>query len=314
LSEKHVRLGIYALAALTLIRVFISFSDYGFTGNYHYINLLLIFAYLFFPRKEELLPLLLVGFYFCCSLLKFNTEWLSGAAIFAVPPYLPKFLIEIGCYYVVVLEAVVSWALISSSRRLRFAALGQFIGFHLVSTLFVGLQFPYIMLCLLSLFALREIEKRDGMLLSHLFKLRVARSSNVALAILLLAQVWPRLYSIDAALSGVPRISMVTMLDSTPVCQGSALTRTTAGYQHVTQLMRLRATRGSCDPVEFLAQTKRLCESRFAGEPIRFTLRSRRSTDERFLEILNLPDVCSTQYPLPLAEVFQRQRSLGEAR
>ena len=55
---------------------------------------------------------MVVLFYFWAGLLKFNSEWLSGAALYKKPWLLPTGALPLACAYVLALETVFSWGLL----------------------------------------------------------------------------------------------------------------------------------------------------------------------------------------------------------
>ena len=75
---------------------------------------------------------LLVLFYLWSSTLKFNAEWISGAALPVADWIIPASLAAAACVYLIVLEAGMSWGLLAQRGWIFWGALAQFCLFHAV--------------------------------------------------------------------------------------------------------------------------------------------------------------------------------------
>src|SRR5690606_33730392 len=143
----------FLLLLATGLKAFVYLNDYRFMGNFHYMHYWALVAFLFILDKIRTLQFLIVFFYVAASLLKFNLEWLSGAAMLRETFLQGKWL-EWACYYVVLLESFFVWGLLSRKPRLFGLTFGQIVLFHLYSFLVVGFYYPSIMACLLSILVL----------------------------------------------------------------------------------------------------------------------------------------------------------------
>src|SRR5262245_34888964 len=101
-------------------------------GNYHYMPFVIAAVYLVWPSPERVLAYVLVAFYVSAGVLKVNPEWLSGAAMID-KTWLTGHMLEYGCAYVVVLELVLVFGLLSRRPWLRHVTLAQLVLFHAYS-------------------------------------------------------------------------------------------------------------------------------------------------------------------------------------
>lgn len=125
--------------------------DYRMMGNYHMIGF--YFAAVFFLRPSvSSLQLLFVLVYFFAGLLKLNLEWLSGAALYGNIPGLKGESLAFATGFVVILELIACWQLLSTQTIVRWSAWISFVVFHLISIFVVGFFYPAVMLTLLLFF------------------------------------------------------------------------------------------------------------------------------------------------------------------
>ena len=122
LRRRLTLYGYLGLVALTLFKLFILALDFRLRRNQHYMALWITGAFLLVPGRREALRLLLVLFYFWAGTLKLNWEWLSGAGLYR-PLWLihGRELIMAACAYVIVMELVLAWGLLSASALRRSA-------------------------------------------------------------------------------------------------------------------------------------------------------------------------------------------------
>lgn len=111
---KNVKSAFWLLAFLTALKFTLIAQDFRLIHNQHYMAGWATFCYLFVPHKRLVLKLLIVTFYVWAGMLKLNDDWLSGAALHGRHPLgLPATLVPASCAYVVVLEIVLVWGVLS---------------------------------------------------------------------------------------------------------------------------------------------------------------------------------------------------------
>ena len=302
ISKPYLRAAFVGLLIVSSLRAVVFFSSYSLMGNYHYMNQLVLFCYLFLPNKKELLSYLIVGFYIAAGSLKFGPEWLSGASLIR-PSWVTGGLLKFLLFYVVILEMVGVVGLLAKSRNWRYFALFQLICFHLFSWQIVGYYYPLIMFCLLSLYVLTFIFDVDTPRLENLLGARIAGSTKLVLLLFAAAQVFPNVLASDPALSGIARISSLNMLDANPLCSAQAMIFEKEKIYHYLDFHYPGSIRATCDPLLFMTQVDELCR-RENSERMDFALNSRRATDENFRKVLEIKNICQVRYPLPWAELF----------
>src|SRR5262249_20474327 len=172
----------------------------GFRGNYHYMPFIITALYLVWPRPDRTIGFMLVAFYVSAGALKLDKEWLSGAALIA-PTWLSGKLLELACAYVVILELVLVFGLLSRDRRIRWLIFAQLAAFHAYSWHVVGFFYPCVMGLLLAWYPLRWREAPDeDPLFERLTTGRAGWPAYAILACYALAQVAPKLFPGDSAI------------------------------------------------------------------------------------------------------------------
>jgi hypothetical protein len=243
----------FSLLAL-ILKLTLTLQDYRLMGNYHYMIYVIHFLFLFYPRKRAVIPAMVVAIYVAAGTLKFNFEWLSGSALLT-EPLAKGWLLVAMCTYVVILEMIFSFGLLSRDLRvLRFSLL-QFFIFHIFSYGQVGFFYPCVMFCLLSIFYLPLILRREG------FRLPRSGRTGVALPICIfaVAQMMPLVFPGDSSLTGQGRIFALNMFDARTDCLIAEIARfdkATVETNPVFQYMRIR-----CDPISVVGLERSKCAS-----------------------------------------------------
>jgi hypothetical protein len=302
---RKIRLA-YGLSIVLFVSKFILLSmSYKFMGNYHYMPQIVQLLWLFVPGKFDLIRLIVVSFYLAAGLIKFNTEWLSGAALIQAP-VLKGPLLSFALHAVVFLETVLVFGLLSSRRWLQGAVLAALVGFHVFSWHIVGYFYPSIMACLLSIFVLNLIhwDPSENRLLLRLFEMKFPKPTLVVLVIFFICQAIPQTLAKDSALGGIHRLAALNMMDAWAECSPVLIQeQPSGGFRQFEIFKTSTAVRTKCDPIVFLNQLQRMCESAPASD-LRFLMYSRRSTDTEFKLILDVPRACERKSTLLWAEAF----------
>lgn len=295
-SERWTTWAYAALLAMNVLKFGIFILDYRLMGNYHYMPFIVSFAFLFLPEKAILCRYLIVGFYLSAGSLKLNSEWLSGAALLR-PALLTGWLGEVSLAYVVLLELVLVLGLLSRNPIVMFVTLGQLLVFHLYSWHIVGYFYPCIMFCLLACFPLCHFGAvdRDMSLCERLLRRRIARSTWLALAVYAAAQIAPRLFPGDAALTGEGRFFSLNMLDAKSQCSLLLITKQGKRHTEHARLMQGLGVRIHCEPLVYFNVARGMCRDLGPGGEIDLALVSRRTTDRWYQPIISITDFCSRQ-------------------
>lgn len=159
-EKKFFRLHLI-LWSLFLVKSFILLTNYGL-GNYDYYDTAVIFVFLLYPSRHDLVKLVFVILYFLASTIKIHEGWILGtyfSSLYYGLPLIPDNLIPLATNIIILTQMVGCWFLLSSNKKLSSYALYFFIFFHLYSTILVGYRYP--ITSLLSLLVIFFAGKKD---------------------------------------------------------------------------------------------------------------------------------------------------------
>ena len=287
--HDKIRSGYFVLLAAFLLKLFIYFQDYRLMGNYHYMHHFAALAFFFLPDKRRTLPPLLVIFYLGAASLKFNLEWLSGAALLR-DTFLKGKWLEWACTYVVVLESVLIFDLLSSSRRIFILTLTQLAVFHGFSFFVVGFYYPLVMTSLLSFPVLLWVLNERPANPFHLHKF-----SAGFLVVLLVFQFLPHVLTDRPDLDGRGRLLALNMLDSMPTCEAHFVARFNDHTRELPLQFNVNGPRLRCDVIVMFAEADRHCrelQRKDGFQGMSFSLVSRRLTDLDYRTVYSTEDHC----------------------
>jgi len=303
LSAAQTESAYWGLLALNALKAGIMLLDFRLRMNQHYMAFAVSAAYLFVPGKRSAIRVLVTLFYFWAGTLKLNWEWISGAGL-----YRPIWLfsgsgIIAACLYVIVLELVVCWGLLARRAWIFWAALGQFVVFHIFSWPVVGFFYPLLMFAILSIHPMCRLVPAtaarvpEPSLLESLVRGRAGWSTYATLAGFSLLQLTPYAFPGDRSLTGEGRLYALHMFDARPVCEGYAELRPAEGPAVRVNLKLALDTRIACDPVVFYNRARNLCR-RPDTAPVAFRdldlyVFARRATDTALRPLIALPGFCS---------------------
>jgi len=290
--SRHCTTAAYvALLVMNLVKLAIFVLDYRLMGNYHYMPFVVSFAFLFCRDKAALCRYLIVGFYLSAGSLKLNAEWLSGAALLR-PAFLTGWLGDASLAYVVLLELVLVFGLLSRNPFVFYATLVQFLIFHIYSWHIVGYFYPCIMFCLLAVFPLARLERSDGddSLGARLLARKLPRSTIFVLAAYAAAQVAPVLFPGDNALTGEGRMFALNMLDAKSECSLELVARDGNVHTEHATLGAGLGTRIRCEPLVYFNAARGLCND--GASEVDLGLVARRTTDTWFQRLVGVTDLC----------------------
>lgn len=301
-ASRRLTVGGYVgLIALTVFKVIVLAMDFRLRRNQHYMAFWVTGAFLFLPAKREALRLLLVLFYFWAGTIKLNWEWISGAGL-----YRPLWILHgqaavmAACTYVIVMELVVSWGVLSARQWIFWGALAQLSLFHVMSWPVVGFFYPVLMFMLLTILVLDRLapaaSSRPEML--RPFFTGRARWGTYAIALVFsLFQLYPYTFPGDRAITGEGRVFALHMFDARVSCRAVATVRDETGNVQEINLRPGLPPRMNCDPLVAFHRARNLCENRspLASGVADLDLRieARRTSETTLREVVNLTDFCS---------------------
>jgi hypothetical protein len=295
--HKFSQKGIILLTVALFMKSLVSISDYRFMGNFHYMCYFVHFAFIFFPYRKQLLPLLLVSFYVGASLVKFNSQWISGEALLK-PTFLSGTFLKVACVYVIFLELLLSPLIIWGSKKIRYLVFIQLVIFHLFSWHIVGYLYPLMMLLLLSIFPLLWINREFQDSNFNFVKIIKVKPLVTFLAFFWLAQTGPLWFKGDSAQTGEGRIFSLNMLDAKVKCEEFTYLKYKNKTVEVSDFNFDEGYRIGCDPLLRLSLAKHHCRERVKDPDfinLDFEFFSSKKEGETFKKIIDIKDFCSTQ-------------------
>jgi hypothetical protein len=289
------------LLLLTFLKFFILAQDFLLRLNQHYMIAFASLPFLFFPRKRDLLRLIVVFFYFWAGVLKLDPEWLTGAALYTRPWLIPDKLLPIACGYVVFLEMVLVWGIFSRKTWLFWMTFGQLVLFHIFSFKIVGFFYPAVMFCLIAIYPLARIFPVPAPVVSNplgdLLKGSASVSAYVLLAFFSVLQILPAFYPGDSALTGEGRWLALHMFDAKVECEAYAVLKKPDGESKRADLRLNLPRRIRCDPLVYFDRARYLCSLRRPDQGFSdfdLFLNSRRSTEAQLQPVIQLENFCAT--------------------
>ena len=296
-KRETARSAYWLLWLSTAYKVSILAHDYRLVLNQHYMLLWVTLCFLLMPSRRQSLQYLIVLFYFWAGLLKFNQEWLSGAALYGRKPFgLPDAWIPAACYYVVVIEVAVVWGLLSTRQVIFWGSLAQLVLFHVGSFWVVGFFYPLLMFLILSIFVLNRLSLPIQVSFANLTRFRERPSTYALLCGFCVLQAIPRLQSTDSAITGEGRIFALNMFDAPVQCVATASLHWDEGVTTEAIRVPFLQPRIGCDPIVYRQAAMNLCRTSIAARPVidvDLTLRSRRSSWESMVTIVDVKSLCS---------------------
>ena len=292
---KKERLALMIFIILFAIKTFIFVSRYNIMGNYHIMHLSLIVGLLLSYGESTIYRLLVVLQYIFAGLLKVNMEWLSGAALVRYPKILPDPLFGYSLGYVIVLELVLIWGLLSQNYLIRRLTLLQLVIFHGYSYFIVGYYYPLVMLGI-GLPLLIEEWREKKLDYSINFKNKAFYAVYIFIGFSIFWNIQSKFGEHDPAKDGQVRYFSLNMLDAKTRCNSKLIEVFPNKNVRTLNIPELAsAVRVWCDPIIYEAYLKRLCDDpEFikSGATLNFHLETRRFTESEFETIRETKDVC----------------------
>jgi hypothetical protein len=295
-AARRARAAFGTFLVATVVGTVLYSLDYRLRLNQTYMFGWTVLALLFAPDRKRALQVLLPLFYFWAGTLKLNTEWVSGAALYAKPYLVPEALVPASCVYVLVLELALVWGLFSSRRGVRIAVYAQLIVFHAVSWGVVGYFYPLLMVSLLALFPLVWLRAPDEALtFAALRDPSALRAVAPVVAVFSAFQIVPHVYPGDTAVTGEGRLFALHMFDAKTECTGGAIVTRATGRSRAPLINEAEDPRTRCDPIFIAGQAQRLCRllaARHDAARVDVAVDAKRTTDSKMQPLIHVDDFC----------------------
>lgn len=270
------------LSLLLLLQVFIASLDYKFRGNHVYLFVVFQLLVLAWPRLVQVFPLFMALLYFWAGTLKFNHDWLSGAALYHDLPLIPQAFVASACRYVLALELIGPFFLYFAKGPWFYAFWLQFLVFHFMSWSVVGFYYPSLMI--VFLFLLLWLKARTPRL--SFFSQGIKPSAWAFVFLFCFLQFIPRAIPGPEALTGEGRLLSLYMFDAFGTCDAQfGFTDKRGEFISISLFEPNDAVRVGCDPINLLARARYYCHilSEQMSEPsFKFGMLARYKTDTKF--------------------------------
>ncbi|AUN96884.1 hypothetical protein DOM21_17340 [Bacteriovorax stolpii] len=307
LPTRYTKWAYTGLVTLSVFKFILFAQDYQLRMNQHYMALAVTLAYLFIYSKRKVIPQVIVLFYVWAGTIKLNEEWLSGAGIYRLEKlWLPESLHKISFAYVVVLELVLAFFLLSKKKGIFYFTFIQFLLFHLLSWPIVGFFYPMVMYSLLAIFILDRLFAAPAVS-APLLPIGGSWQGATYLTLFCLVQLTPYLFPGDITLTGEGRYFALNMFDAKSVCDGeftihmkdSSVKKLNINNDwnesfrknKLDGTLRLR-TRIHCDPLVHFNRAQAFCR-RNEVQNLDLIFFSRRSSDSEFKKLIDVKDFCT---------------------
>lgn len=326
---KRVKSAHTLLLCSTLMRCAFLLIDFRFEHNANKMTLWSVATFLFLPCKRDVARILLVSYYVWAGLIKVNEQWLSGAALMGRqlwPAFMfPPAAVPTACAYAVVMEVFGSFGLLAATYKWLGFAMLQFFMFHLSSFTVVGYFYPLSMYLLLSILPLVLYQERghENSLFRAFFSGKAALITYVVFGLFAAANLLPRTFPGEKAISGEGRILALHMYDGNVLCDPtkSVMARDVKSgkvfYFKQFPVFNARG-RSLCDPYMIMHQSHLICNYEKLKGPflsgameLDVELWARLSTDKEDTLVIKEENVCrrfqlgSTPPPNAAKDVFR---------
>lgn len=272
-------------------------------ANYDYYDTLLLFILLVFPHKLFFARLAFVLLYFLASTIKIHEGWVLGSYFTSLATGLPLFgnaLSPIVTNFVILMQIIGSWMLLSRNKYLHLFAMLYFLSFHLYSGILVGFRYPAVALVmLLVLFGIQWRETHRSVPLD-----RKSLIGWCFVALMLVVQFIPISIPGDHKLTLEGNYYGLFMFEANHQCVSRTVTHYADGttYEKIKQSMDAK---WRCDPYEYWFAIKNHCERDARTERIEWTF-DHSINGNPFYRIVDVQDACILSYaPLSHNEWIQ---------
>lgn len=297
LKQRFVKMAWLFLFVLSLIKYAIILMDYRMRLNQHIMVFVISFIFLFLPDKKKSIKILIILFYFWAGIIKLDSQWLSGSALYIKPWLISDALAPWACTYVVILEIFMIWALLYSKSWMAWITFAQLILFHVFSFKVVGFYYPLIMFALLSIFPISWwLEPKKGSLLAQFLSAhKIPYATLIVIFVFSFFQILPKTFAKDTSITGEGRLFALHMFDGNHRCKVKA--DIYINKRTFTQNLYLPlAARIRCDPAVYLSRARFICyknrnNTHFQGMDL--YLETKTSTDSNYRPVVDLKNFCA---------------------
>lgn len=299
IPKRWVTAAYWWQVGLNVFKILIYVQDFRMRMNQHYMLFFVTLVFLFMPNKRNAIRYLLVFIYFWAGTLKFNYEWISGAALYGNPLFVWGWRVPYACVYVIFLECLFAFGVLSKNRWIFWGALLQLYFFHFVSWQVVGAFYPLLMYFLISIFPLAyfsEWKSPAPSLWHSLIRRQQPFSTYVLLAVFSFMQLIPVLMPGDSKVTCEGRLFALHMFDAKVYCEGQMILKFKDGTTETVAIPLKETFRIRCDPGVNFSRAKWNCwkhrdDPNFLDLDIAYAARLAHETDMR--PLVDIENFCS---------------------
>ena len=297
--------GQITLIAATIGKFALYLLDLRFRHNQALMEWWVLVFFCFGRNRRPVLKLLVVGFYFSASLLKFDRDWVSGLVLrpefWFFPGWIDRKWLPVACIYVIVLEFALIWGLYFRNRWIFWATVFQIVVFHLMSVSDVGSYYPLLMTVMLSIFLIDRAEDPETTTrqFKGSFKAPIAtlgRRGTFWTAFFIFNQVWPKFTPGELVMTAEGRNFGIYMFEPTVICQ-STLSWVNAQGKKTEEFLSVPFGnfRDQCDPMTHQALVRNYCkpDGKNRDQTLTWTMRSRRESAHELQTVVEIQDFCN---------------------
>ncbi len=143
-KKEYTKLHLMLLLLFCIKFFWVFFLSYKTAWNYDYYDLAFLFVVLFLSHKVFFLRLVFVLLYFIAAPLKFDESWILAKYFSTLKlglPLFPESLAPLFTNFVIFLQIIGTWLLLSSKNRIQSVAYLFFLLFHVYSWFLVGFRY-----------------------------------------------------------------------------------------------------------------------------------------------------------------------------
>lgn len=267
------------------------FSSDDRAANYEYYLIAFGLILLFFPHKEFFLKLIIVFFYTLSTATKIHPSWIEGGYFTALRtglPFFPDWSIPLFTNFVIIMEMVGAWFLLSKNTLHQRTAFIFFVVFHLYSGILVMYRYPstvlpFVIILFGPLYRNTPIPLDKKSIVGWFFIL-----------LLLCFQLSPKLIPGDEKMTLEGNKYGLYMFEANHQCFSEEVTIYTDGTRH--ESTRSNAvSRSRCQPYEYWFNLKEQCkkDSGISAIEWRFV---HSINGGPFYKIVDMPNACALSY------------------
>ncbi len=256
---KKIDKACFFLFLTWIVTLLLVIQDFRFRSNQFYILSWVTLVFLFAPSKKTTIPVIIIAIYFWAGRLKLNWEWISGSALYEKLWLIPEQLIVASCVYVIVLEMIFIWGLLSKRRLIFWGTISQLLLFHIQSFSQVAYWYPCLMFLILSFFVLNRFFTNQSPQTQNLNIQGWQKSSWIIFILFSIFQLNPIIYVQTPLRVSSWRFMSLNMFEAKYNCNIEIYKNIYSSIKQLESINLHLAPRMRCDPVIYWNHLRNRC-------------------------------------------------------